>query len=115
MDEKLKKKIGWGLTILIGVALLASAVNKLRGGTDDFMLGIGFTESHIMSIAILEIICAALMLFPKTNKVGFLLVTAYLGGAIAIELLSGKGILVGVAFQTINWIGHYLRREHIFH
>jgi len=115
MDAKLKNKIGWVLTGLIGVALLASAANKFRGGTDEFMLGIGFSQMHITAIAVLEIICALLMLIPQTNKLGFLLVTAYLGGAIAIELLSGQGILVGVLFQSINWIGHYLRRKNVFH
>jgi hypothetical protein len=46
-------------------------------------------------------------------RIGFLLLTAYFGGAIATEITHG-GFIAPIAILTIVWIAAYLRKPEIF-
>jgi hypothetical protein len=54
------------------------------------MAELGFDGPRLMIIAVLELASAALLLLPKTRPFGLLLVSAYLGGAIAAHLGHGQ-------------------------
>ena len=47
---------------------------------------IGFPDHLIMAVGVIELVCLALYIFPRTALVGAVLLTGYLGGAIAINL-----------------------------
>ncbi len=51
--------------------------------------------------------CVATFLFPKTRLLGFLLLTAYIGGIIASHLIAQDGNFIGVILHTLLWIGAY--------
>lgn len=100
MSEKTKKIIGWVLSGLIGALLIFSAVGKLSGMTAPMMEHFGFTKGEITMIGIGEIISAVLFLIPKTQSLGTLLLSSYMGGAIVAHMsaqpasaeLGGEGI-----------------------
>jgi hypothetical protein len=71
-----------------------------------------FPLHHMHHLAFIEIICIALYLIPGTSFSGAVLMTAYLGGATAINLRSGESIagsLVPVLIGVILWAGLWLR------
>ena len=61
-----------------------------------------------------ELIFTTLFLLPRTAKIGFLLLTAYFGGAIAVELSHGAAVVFPAIILTIIWISAYLREPSLF-
>ncbi|TRX62648.1 DoxX family protein [Fulvivirga sp. M361] len=120
MTEKTKKIIGWVLSGLLGALLLFSAMGKFMGQASPMMEHFGFTASETTLIAIGEVISAVLFLIPRTQSLGTLLVTAYMGGAIAshmsaaagTEELGGEGIqnyLMPSIILVLVWVASLLR------
>jgi hypothetical protein len=62
-------------------------------------------------------ICTALYAIPRTAVLGALLLTAYLGGAVATNLISGSPLvsnaLFGVYVGLAVWGGLYLREPRL--
>ena len=113
--NKTRRTIGWVLSGLICVALTISAFRKFFGteGVTEAMTKVNL-EEKLLVIGIVELLCVIAYLIPKTSNVGFFLCSSYLGGAIAIEMAMGEFPLVGIAFNTILWIGTYLRKPEVF-
>ncbi|MEM7106575.1 MAG: DoxX family protein [Bacteroidota bacterium] len=86
MNEKTKKIIGWVLGGLIAAILSLSAIGKLSGAAGPMLSHFGFTENEILMIGIGELISAILFLIPKTQSLGTLLLSAYMGGAIVAHM-----------------------------
>ena len=60
-------------------------------------------------IAIGEIVSALLFLIPKTNKLGTVLLSSYLGGAIIIHMTGGLPITMPAVILILVWITGELR------
>jgi hypothetical protein len=64
-------------------------------------------------IGVMELVCLALYLFPRTSVIGAVLMTAILGGAVATHVRIGdplfSHILFGVYLGLFMWGGLYLR------
>lgn len=103
---------GRGLSSLAVFALLASAAMKLSASPEviaTFAGKFGYPAASLGPIAFLEISCAALYAIPKTRVLGAILVTGYLGGAVATHVRVGDPFLVPVLLGVIAWAGLYLR------
>src|SRR3954469_22844045 len=50
---------------------------------------LGYPASLVVTIGILELPCLAVYVFPRTAVLGAILLTGYLGGAIATNLRAG--------------------------
>ncbi len=112
------------LIFLPGIALLGSSLAKFAHVPAVLaqMAALGFDGPRLMIIAVLELASAALLLLPRTRPFGLLLVSAYLGGAIAAHLghgqppeppavSSGVGLDRQVAEKRIhNCVAHRLGR-----
>jgi hypothetical protein len=101
------------LTILPGLVLIVSSLVKLAGvpAVRHEMASIGFADGKLIFIATLEIISAALFLWPRTRSVGVLLVSAYLGGAICAHVQAAdyaKALRPAILLAVI-WAGTWLR------
>lgn len=76
------------------------------------MAELGFTERATTGIGILAIACVAIYLYPRTAMVGAVLLTGFLGGAIAAQVRIDAG-LFPIVFPAIMgallWAGLYLR------
>jgi hypothetical protein len=73
---------------------------------------LGYSESAIIPIGVVLIICTILYLIPKTSVLGAILLTGYLGGAVATHVRVGEGmfpIIFPVVFGVLLWLGLYLR------
>jgi len=75
------------------------------------MAALGFDGPRLMVIAVLELASAALFLVPKTRPFGLLLVSAFLGGAIAAHLGHGQPPAPPAAFLALIWIGTWLKNR----
>ncbi|MEO6304529.1 MAG: DoxX family protein, partial [Bacteroidia bacterium] len=67
----------------------------------------------ITFIGVIELVSVALFLYPKTFKIGFLLLCGYLGGALCIELAAGQPPMAAI-FLVLIWISVYLRDKNMF-
>ena len=75
---------------------------------------LGYSESAIIPIGVVLIICTILYLIPKTSVLGAILLTGYLGGAVATHVRAPEGvfpIVFPVIFGVLLWLGLYLRNS----
>lgn len=74
---------------------------------------IGYPENTIRPMGVLLLICTALYTIPRTSFLGAVLLTGYLGGAVAskvrLEDPLFSSVLFGVYFGVLAWGGLYLR------
>lgn len=72
---------------------------------------IGWAESRLNLLAFLQLGSAALFLIPQTAVLGCILLTGYLGGAIAAYTRIGQAypVLVPLSTSMIAWLGIWLR------
>ncbi|HET8573600.1 MAG TPA: DoxX family protein [Edaphocola sp.] len=113
--SKTSRIIGWALSILVILFLLFDVSGKFMKpevvvkGTVD----LGYPESTITLLGIILLICTILYAFPKTAILGAVLLTGYMGGAIAthirVENPLFTHILSPVYMAIFFWGGLYLR------
>ena len=75
-------------------------------------VNLGYPESTIIPIGVVLIICTILYLIPATSVLGAILLTGYLGGAVATHVRAGESlfsIVFAVIFGILIWLGLYLR------
>jgi hypothetical protein len=74
---------------------------------------LGYPESTVFGIGVLLLACTVLYVIPRTSILGAVLLTGYLGGAVASQVRVGNPlfthILFPVYFATLLWAGLYLR------
>lgn len=113
--NKTSRIIGWILSILVMLFLLFDAFGKftkpeavIKGTTD-----LGYPVSSITLLGVILLICTILYAIPKTSLLGAVLLTGYMGGAIATQIRVENPlftyILVPVYLGIILWLGLYLR------
>jgi len=70
----------------------------------------GWPAGLLVPIGVLELLCTVAYLVPQTALLGAILVTGYLGGAIATELRVGSPNWAGpLLFAIFAWAGLWLR------
>ena len=76
---------------------------------------IGWPTSALNLLAGLQLGCIVLYLIPQTAILGAILLTGYLGGAIASYVRIGDPypILVPLSTSIIAWLGIYLREDRL--
>ena len=110
----MKKHTAGNIVIaLTGLLLLGSAVAKLVHipNVEMQMAAIGFGGNKLLFIGVLELGSAALFLLPLTRSIGLLLVSSYLGGAIATHVQHDKPIFVPSILLLVIWLGVWLRHR----
>jgi len=74
----------------------------------------GYPESLLVTLGIVELSCALLYIIPKTSVLGAILVTGYLGGAVATHArLLDWSFVTPFFCGVLAWLGLYLRDERI--
>jgi|HubBroStandDraft_2_1064218.scaffolds.fasta_scaffold249543_1 hypothetical protein len=78
---------------------------------------LGYPIHLAVVLGVVELVCIALYLFPRTSILGAVLLTGYLGGAIAVQLPTGNSLFGEVLFPVyvgaMVWGGIYLRDERL--
>jgi hypothetical protein len=73
---------------------------------------LGYPESDIVGIGVVLLVCTLLYLIPRTSILGAILLTGYLGGAIASQLRAGASwfnVVFAFVFGCLVWGGLGLR------
>ena len=107
--------VGWVLSALAALLLLFSASMKLKGGPelDQGMAHLGLPSGMVLPLAILEITCTAVYLFPPTAVVGAILLAGFMGGAICTHWRVGDPFIVQIVVALVVWLGLYLREPRL--
>lgn len=108
---------GWVLSVWPVFVVLTSATWKLT--RNPWYVGefarIGWPDSALPLLAGLQLGCIILYVIPQTAVLGAVLLTGYLGGAIATYTRIGEAypVLVPLSTSVIAWAGIYLRDERL--
>jgi DoxX-like family len=103
------------LIYLLGSLLTVMAIAKLAQVPQlASQLGaIGFAGSKLLLVGVLEAISALLFMVPFTRSVGLLLLSAFLGGAIAAHIGHGEAPSQAVFMIAMIWLAAWLRHPEI--
>lgn len=78
---------------------------------------LGYPDSAVVTLGIIEAVCLILYLIPRTSIFGMILMTGYLGGAVATHVRLGNPlfshILFSVYIAILLWGGLYLREQRL--
>jgi hypothetical protein len=78
---------------------------------------LGYDPDIAIPIGVLALLCAILYAIPRTAVLGAILLTGYLGGAVATHVRVDDPlfthILFPVYFGVLSWVGLYLRDERL--
>jgi hypothetical protein len=96
-----------GMAILSGVMKLTQSAQIVETLNK---VGVG---SHIIELGLMEIGFAALFIYPKTMKLGFILLSCYFAGAIATELSHATPFNAFLPIVLV-WVAAFLRDKTIF-
>jgi hypothetical protein len=112
-------RIGWGITALMVAFLLFDSIGKLvlEHHVVEATTMIGYPLDAIRPLGVICLACTILYAIPRTSILGAILLTGYLGGAVAskvrIEDPLFSSVLFGVYFGILIWGGLYLRDERL--
>jgi len=73
---------------------------------------LGYPASLVIGIGLIELACLAVYVIPRTAVLGALLLTGYLGGAIATQMRAGSPlfqVVFPVIVGALIWGGLFLR------
>lgn len=115
------KRSLWTGRILSGLAV---AFLTMDGGMKLFKppvvvqatVQLGYPESTIVGIGITLLACTLLYIIPRTSGLGAILLTAYLGGAVASNVRAATpffNIVFPVLFAILLWSGLWLRNQRL--
>lgn len=109
---------GWIISALPSLFLLVDGVMKLLKPAIvvETTVQLGYPESVILGLGIVLLACTVLYLIPHTAVLGAILLTGYLGGAVATHVRVSAGlfeILFPVIFGALLWGGLFLRDERL--
>lgn len=106
---------GYTISALPVLFLLMDAIGKfvrpeaVVSGTVE----LGYRESVILPLGVILLACVALYVIPRTAVLGAILLTGYLGGAVATHVRIGNPMFTHVLFPVyigiFLWLGLYLR------
>ena len=98
--------------LLDGIMKLVQPPAVVQGTT-----ALGYAQHHLAPIGIILLTSTVLYLVPNTTILGAILLTGYLGGAVASNLRVDNPLLLytlfPVYFGIVLWLGIYLRNERL--
>lgn len=118
MSSETTAKRPWAGIIVSAIPvlfLLMDAVGKLFKPqmVIDGTLELGYQESVIIPLGIILLISTLLYAFPKTSVLGAILLTGYLGGAVATHVRVSNPLFTHQLFPVylgiLIWLGLFLR------
>jgi len=118
MSKKSSLWVGRILSALPVLFLLLDGVMKIvkPAFVVEATVQLGWPESVIVALGVVLIACTILYLIPRTAVLGAILLTGYLGGAVATHVRVGGplfSILMPVILGVMLWGGLYLRDERV--
>lgn len=90
-------------TGFVALVFLGSAAGKIFANEEALALaaGFGLEANTYAMLGVVELLCVVLFVIPRTGILGTLLLSAYMGGAIATHLEHGVSIVAPCIVQTV--------------
>jgi len=112
------RRTGWVLSFLVVAQLLSSAFFRGTQHTyavEEIVTGYGYPESAIARIVIAECVLVVLYLVPQTSVLAAIVMTGYLGGAVAthLRIADSARAVIPLLEGILAWGGLYLRDRRI--
>lgn len=103
--------IGGILSALPVLMLLLSATMKFLkpAAAVEGFVKLGYAEKLAVPLGIVELACTVLYVIPRTSILGAILLTAYLGGAVATHVRVGEAFVMPIVLGVLVWAGPFLR------
>jgi DoxX-like protein len=106
------------ISILVVLFLLFDGITKVMKvkAVLDASAQLGYPVSTIVGIGITLLVCTAFYVIPQTAVLGAVLLTSYLGGAVASSVrISGPlfNTLFPIIFGVFVWVGIFLRENRL--
>jgi hypothetical protein len=110
-----KEKLKWIPSILVAMVISMGAAMKLAAAPQlvEIYSKIGLMP-YMRLLGTSELLLTGLFLYPRSMKIGLLLLTGYFGGAMAVELSHGSIFIFPAAILSVVWIGAYMRNPVLF-
>jgi uncharacterized membrane protein YphA (DoxX/SURF4 family) len=100
------------ISALPALALTLSGIMKFMPPSPEVEKGldnIGWPIAALVPLGITELVATILYIFPRTSVLGAILITGYMGGAIATHARIGEAFYIQAAIGVLAWLGLYLR------
>jgi DoxX-like protein len=114
-----RRRIGGIITAVVVLLLLFDSFGKLIQ-VPQVMEGsvqLGYPASSVRVIGIILLVCVLVYAVPHTSVLGAILLTGYLGGAVATNLRVGAPLFTHILFPiyvgVLVWGGVYLREDRL--
>lgn len=110
MNSKVVKIIGWIISGLLAALFAFSAFGKLSAPQEmlDMFASMGLADWRVI-IAAGEIGSLLLFLIPRTQSLGTLLLSSYMGGAIIVHMQGGEPFIFQAAVLIAVWVASVMR------
>jgi hypothetical protein len=104
----------WGgmvLGIIPSLLLTISGIMKFiqPAGFEEGLAFMGYRSDQMYALGIVELLCVAIYWIPRTSVLGVILLTGYMGGAIATHYRVGDLFIIQILIGIALWGGLYLR------
>lgn len=84
-----------------------------RAMVEESMAKYGYPSSSVVAINVVAFVCVILYGVPQTAMLGAILLTGYLGGAVATHVRAGEPWFFPVIFGVLLWLGLFLRDSRV--
>ena len=113
------RKVGYVLSGLFVLFMLFDGIIHILNlqTVEDASAELGLPDSLALTAGVVQLICLALYVIPRTSILGAILLTGYLGGAVLTNLRAEQPLLSTTLFAVytgiVMWAGLYLRDEKV--
>ena len=112
MNREVIGKVLSGVTLLFLIVDSGMKIARAKPAIDA-TVALGFPESSVVIIGLVLMVGIILYAVPKTSAIGAILITGFLGGAIAAQLRMGNPLFTHILFPvyvaSLMWGGLLLR------
>jgi len=118
-DLNVGRKALWAGRVMSAIPVLMMGLSgffKLGGGPQMLKdwAGFGYPQSTLVPVGVTEVACALLYAIPQTSLLGAVLVTGYLGGAVATHVRVLQSVWFAPALLgAVAWLGLFLREPRL--
>lgn len=97
------------LFLLGGIMNMSGAEEAVKGA-----MGMGYPQSAVFTLGLVLFLCAILYAVPRTTIIGAILLTGWLGGAVATHIINEDPLMntiIPVIFGVFVWVAIGLRNR----
>jgi hypothetical protein len=102
-----------GIPVLMLLLSAGMKLLRLPGVIEVFVGKWGYPDSSLVPIGVVELACAVVYLIPRTAVLGAVLLTGYLGGAVATHVHASEAFVSPLVVGILAWVGLYLREPRL--